>query len=319
MIVCVAATPSIDRHVAVQRLEPGAIHSPHYVVAVPGGKGLNVARAAAALRAEVSVVALLAGHAGRWIDDALRAEGIERRIMWTTGETRTCISVADRETGRLTQFYEAGTPAGANGWVGLTALVHEALAALPLRSPKHWLTISGSMPADAPSDGYAALIASARRAGARCALDTSGSTLECSLAAGPDVVKVNAAEAAAALGVPCTTRGEALSVAGELRRRAGGVGHGAIVTRGPHGAVCVAPDSSAWEGCLPASGAYPVGSGDAFLAGLVVGLDRGDAWPVALALALGSGCANAEVPGAGCFLGGRAVTLATYADVTPAS
>jgi len=42
-----------------------------------------------------------------------------------------------------------------------------------------------------------------------------------------------------------------------------------------------------------------VGSGDAFLAGLLVALERGDPWPSAIALALGAAAANAESPGAG--------------------
>lgn len=318
MIVCVAAAPAIDRLITVQRLEPGAIHRPLEVVAVPGGKGLNVARAAATLGAQVSVVALLAGHAGRWIDDALRAEGIERRIIWTDGETRTCLSVADRQTERLTQFYETANAAGATGWSGLAAMVDQAVAAIGTGAEQHWLTISGSMPADAPPDGYAALIASARRAGLGCALDTSGPNLQHSLDAQPDIIKINAAEASDVLESPCGTHVDVLLAAKDLRRRAGGDGHCAIITRGPQGAVCVAPDGSAWRGRLAVNGAYPVGSGDAFLAGLVHGLERNNAWPLALALALGAAGANAEVPGAGRLLRERAAVLAKLANVLPA-
>lgn len=317
MIVCVAAAPSIDRIITVQRLDPGAIHRPLEVVAVPGGKGLNVARAAATLGAQVSVVALLAGHAGNWIDDALRAEGIERRITWTDGETRTCLSVADRETEELTQFYETARPAGSSGWAGLTAMVDQAIAAISTGAKRHWLTISGSLPADAPTDGYAVLIASARRAGMGCALDTSGPILERSLEAQPDVTKINAAEASEALAAPCATLDDTFRAAIELRRRAGGDGHCAIITRGPLGAVCVCPDGSAWKGRTAVKGAYPVGSGDAFLAGLVHGLESHNSWPLALALALGAAGANAEIPGAGRFLRERATSLAKGAHVVP--
>ena len=53
VILCVAANPSIDRLFTVERLVPGSIHRPAEFVQVPGGKGLNVARAAAALGGDV--------------------------------------------------------------------------------------------------------------------------------------------------------------------------------------------------------------------------------------------------------------------------
>jgi fructose-1-phosphate kinase PfkB-like protein len=62
-------------------------------------------------------------------------------------------------------------------------------------------------------------------------------------------------------------------------------------------------------------GRYPVGSGDAFLAGLVVCLDRGSQWEDALRLALGAATANAELPGAGKLDPIRAVELAKRAVV----
>ena len=46
-LIFVAANPSIDRTYEVERLRPGEIHRPVATVAVPGGKGLNAARAAA--------------------------------------------------------------------------------------------------------------------------------------------------------------------------------------------------------------------------------------------------------------------------------
>jgi fructose-1-phosphate kinase PfkB-like protein len=70
MIVCVAANPSIDKLFVVDRVTSGAIHRPLSFVQVAGGKGLNVARAAVALGADVEVVAMVGGHAGAWIDEA---------------------------------------------------------------------------------------------------------------------------------------------------------------------------------------------------------------------------------------------------------
>jgi fructose-1-phosphate kinase PfkB-like protein len=70
-------------------------------------------------------------------------------------------------------------------------------------------------------------------------------------------------------------------------------------------------------GRLDADGPYPVGSGDAFLAGLVVALDGGADWPDALRAALGAGAANAAVPGAGRLDRANAERLAGRATITP--
>ncbi len=319
MIVCLAANPSIDRLFEVQEVEPGSIHRPLDFMAVPGGKGLNVARAAAALGGEVSVLTLLAGHAGRWIDDALGAEGIQRRVAWMDGETRSSLSVFDRETQRLTEFYEAGPESGGEGWEQFSAALREMLAQEVSPWAGGWMTISGSMPPSAPEDGYAAVIDSARAVGLRSALDASGTALARALGAGPDVVKINAAEAAELLGGPCSTSTQALAAGRELRRRAGGEGHGAVITRGTAGVLSVAPDGSAWAGELTAWGPYPVGSGDAFLAGLVVALGRDSRWPDALATGMAAGVANAEQPGAGRLDVERAAELVALARVEPAT
>jgi 1-phosphofructokinase/tagatose 6-phosphate kinase len=150
----------------------------------------------------------------------------------------------------------------------------------------------------------------------KVALDSEGELLRLALWGGPDVVKVNAHEAAGLLDVATDTREGAVTAARELRERAGGAGHAGLVTRGADGVVLAAPDGSCWEGRLYVRGRYPVGSGDSFLAGLVVALDRTPGeWGEALQLALGAATANAELAGAGRLEPARAVALAAQAEV----
>jgi 1-phosphofructokinase family hexose kinase len=309
VIVCLAANPSIDRLFEVERLVKGDIHRPSGFVQVPGGKGLNVARAARSLGADVSAVALLRGHSGRWLQEALAAEGLEGTFVWTHGESRSSLSVADRETAALTEFYEHGSVAPDAAWVELTH------AAVTRCSPGAWLTISGSMPRGAPDGGYRDLITEVRDAGVRVALDAEGERLRLALSAGPDVVKVNVAEAGELLGVPTARRDDSLAAASKIRHMAGGDGHAGIVTRGAEGVMLAAPDGTLYEGVLYVRGRYPVGSGDSFLAGLVTALDRAMGWEDALRVALGAGAANAELPGAARLDPARAQALAERADV----
>jgi 1-phosphofructokinase family hexose kinase len=302
MIACIAPSPSIDRLFEVERLRPGEIHRPSRFVRVAGGKGLNASRAAAALGADVRAVALLGGASGRWIADELDRMGLPLVVSGCAGETRSCLSVADRETGSLTEFYEESAEVSPEEWEAFVRLAESTAASAD------WATVSGSLPPGAPADGYQRLAGSAPNV----AVDTAALG-----GARPTLVKVNAAEASALTGLPISGTGDAIEAARLLRRRIGEDGHAAAVTAGVDGAVLIALDGTAWRGSLTATGRYPVGSGDAFLAGLVTALSAGDDWPVALAVALGAAAANAEMPGAGVLDADRARSLAEKAVVEP--
>jgi 1-phosphofructokinase family hexose kinase len=254
-------------------------------------------------------VALVGGHAGAWIEYALAAEGIDATFARGEHETRSCLSVADASAGDLTEFYEFGPEVSPVVWEELEARVGEALPGAG------WLTLSGSIPAGAPADGYVRLTAAARAAGVRVALDSRGAALVATLEGQPDVVKVNASEVSEALETEIRGAGDAFRTAEELRERCGGEGHTAVVTLGTEGAVAVDPSGVRWRATLDARGRYPVGSGDAFLAGLVTSLDGGGSLQGALALALGTGAANAEMPGTGRLDGERARALSARARV----
>jgi 1-phosphofructokinase family hexose kinase len=313
MILCVAANPAIDTLFQVQRLAPGEIHRPLAVVARPGGKGLNAARAAAALGGAVVATGLVGGHAGDWLQEALMAEPLTARFVHSAAETRSCLSVADRETGGLTEFYEDAAPVTRAEWDELVVLVG-ALLGSSARGAS-WVTLSGSLPPGAPADGYAALIGVARDAGVLAALDSRGAFLARGIAASPALVKINAAEGAELIGARIADTSDAVATARAIRGRTGGDGHAVAITLGEAGAVLVDPSGGVWRGTLDARGAYPVSSGDAFLAGLVVALERGEAWPDAARLALGAAAASAELPGAGVLDGDRAHALARAAVV----
>jgi 1-phosphofructokinase family hexose kinase len=298
VIVCVAPNPSIDKLFAVEQLEPGGIHRPASFVRVPGGKGLNVARAAATLGAEVRAVALLGGHHGRWVADELAALRLPLTSVWHDGETRSCLSVADAASDSLTEFYEDAGPVTTAQWGEFVDRVAEVSAGAT------WVTMSGSLPPGAAADGYAQLVR-----GENVALDTTQLGT-----ASPVLIKVNAAEAEELTGRAVATEAHALAAVRKLRERIGGDGKGAVVTQGANGALLVDPDGGEWRGRLDSWGPYPVGSGDAFLAGLVVALERRASWPDALQAALGAGAANAEVPGAGRLERERAELLADRAQ-----
>jgi 1-phosphofructokinase family hexose kinase len=293
-VVCVAANASVDKIAAVERLVPGEIHRPQMLSVVPGGKAVNVARAAMRLGLETVVVPLVAGHTGAWLIEALAAEGMAAQPVLIGGETRSCLTILDRSTGRLTELYEPGPPVDAAGWASLEAAVGAALA----DDGAHAVVVmSGSLLPGAPPDGYARIVVLARMAGARAVVDADGEVLGRALAARPWLVRVNAAEAARATGLRSGGEAEALAAARALR--AGGAGN-ALVTRGVDGALLVDEDDSAWRLGQPVErGEYPVGSGDSGLAGFLAGISAGHPASEAARWAIGAGVANALHAGQG--------------------
>ncbi len=208
-ILFVAANPSIDRLAEVDVLTVGAIHRPDKVLAVPGGKGLNAARAAVALGARVTAAAIVAGRAGEWIAERLVETGIDAALIRDGGlaETRTCLSVLDRSTGQLTEFYEPGTAIQPATWPAFEEALRSELGAGDVAA----VVCSGSLPPGAPDDAYARIVRLA--ASAITIVDTHGAPLGLAVAEHPTVVKVNAAEAAEATGRAVTTPAEAASAA----------------------------------------------------------------------------------------------------------
>jgi 1-phosphofructokinase family hexose kinase len=299
-VLCVAANPSIDRLVEVERFEVGRIHRPDVVRPVAGGKGLNVARAAARLGADVTACALLAGHAGRWIAEELERAGVSGRHAWATGETRTCVSVLSWADRSLTEIYERGEEVGDDAWGAFLEVVGAALLARP-----DIVTISGSLPAGVAPNGVGRIVTAARAAGVPIVVDTYGEPLRLAVAASPDVVKVNIDEVNALVGDAGTDADSARAAA---HRLCGLGASSAIVTLGSRGAVVVTEGGAELRMAggaelrlagEPVIGAYPVGSGDAFLAGLAVALAAGASWTDMLRLAGAAGAANALVAGAG--------------------
>jgi len=295
-LVCVSLNAAIDKIASVDRLRPGEIHRPENLSMVPGGKALNVARAAASLGMPVGAVVVLGGHAGEWMAAALGACAIEVRIVHQPGETRTCLSVLDRSAGSLTEFYEPGLELDSAGW----RAVEQALAAVLSGDASNTLVVlAGSLPPGAPVDGYARLIDLARRTGARSVVDADRDVLDAACSAHPWLVKVNAREAALTTGIKATDEGAAVAAAHAISAR---TGQAVLITRGRDGAILLTETKEAWRvGPPPELGLFPVGSGDSLLAGLIVALASGYPLPEAARRGGAVGAANALVPGQGEF------------------
>ncbi|NTU84422.1 MAG: 1-phosphofructokinase family hexose kinase [Chloroflexales bacterium] len=284
---------AIDKTMVVAALRPGAIHRPERVVAVPGGKGVNVARALRTLGEDAMVVGWIGGFAGVFIEERLRREGLALALLRAEFESRTCLSILDRSSGQLTELYEQGEPVPGPKVAELLDWFHRAVRGCRA------VTLSGSLPPGVGGDFYIELLTIAHGAGVPALLDTSGEPLRRGLEEGrPRLIKPNAAELAALVGVEPAGPAEAAEAAAELSAR-----HGAavVVSLGPQGAVAVDGQTRVHVRPPTIDTVSAVGSGDCTLAGLARGLARGLSLAEATADGVAAGAANALSVGAGTF------------------
>ena len=290
MLLCVTPSPAVDRTARVARFSTDRVLRPTSLVVLPGGKGVNVARAAHALGARVATTGFAGGHAGAWLVEALAAEGLNPRFVPTAAETRTTYVVVD-DGGRSLLLYEPAAPLAPAVLGGLGDLLAGEL--LPVAD---FVVIAGSLPAGLGPDAVGELVEGCRDAGRPCLVDTSGPALRAALDRRPDVVKISlneAVDAGLASGRgPAATRAAAIAL-----RRAGAIR--AVVTDGARGLVGIERDA-VWSVAVPSvADASPVGSGDAVSAGLALGLMGGSSFADALASGAAAGTANARSLGAG--------------------
>lgn len=295
MLTVAALTPSLDLTYLLDEVTPGRIQRTSALVRIAGGKALNMARAATAMGADCHAVVLLGGTTGRALEALLAEEGLSTTVLPAGTETRICVALASAASGELTEAYEEAPPV-------LEAEISRFCAAADVLARRRpgWLSVSGRAPV-----GWQGVIGTLVRlghdAGLRVAVDTHGEALAHAVAERPDLVKVNRSEAAELLAAP--TGIDVADLAGGLWRRTGGV---TVVTDGVHGAAAVDGRQLLRVGGPPQHGAFPVGSGDSYLGGLVSGLDAGAGLAEAIALATGCATANAMVPGQGRFEPGQA-------------
>ena len=288
---------TIDRTLGIGELRPGEVLRFDRVVVTPGGKGLNVARAARALGHPAVLVSLLPGRTGEAAAALIADEGVELHAVPCPGELRSSAIIQERD-GRTTVLNEPGPPVGEREWTDYERAIQQRLGGHGV------LVCSGSVPPGSPADAYGRLAALAQAAGVTSLVDAAGETLLRALDAAPGLVTPNLAEAETALGL--ASGGQAVQSTDDARPRALAAAEAlvrqgarsAVVTADAEGAaVLAAGEPAEWIGA-PRVGEVrnPIGAGDVLASALAAALERGE--PLAAAARAGIAAASASVESA---------------------
>ena len=155
------------------------------------------------------------------------------------------------------------------------------------------LVLAGNLPPGMPGDTYARYIRLAQAQGVKTIVDADGEPLRLGVAAAPNLIKPNRAEAERLLGRACRTCRAWSRALGRSRRGVEAV----VISMGAQGAVC-AQGERAWLAVPHAvERRSTVGSGDSLVAGLAVALASEHDIVEGLRLGTAAGAATAMTPG----------------------
>ncbi len=295
MFICVSPNPAIDKRLTVPCLAPGQGIRARTAQAFAGGKSAHVAMVLRTLGESPVWTGLTGGSTGSELVAGLSALGIQTHPCGMAQPTRSNLEVVE-DSGRVTEILEPGAAPSA----GELDAFEQTCESLFARGREEAVVIfSGSLPVGVPPDFYARLIARARQFGCRAFLDASGESLPLALAAKPQFVKPNRAEAMCLLETPI----ESLSAAARAVRELLSLGAGsAALSLGGDGLLFCPADNApivfAQALALPVRSA--VGCGDSALAGFARAFALQASAEEAVRLAAACAAANclADSPGA---------------------
>jgi len=288
MILCVCPNLCYDRVIVVPGFTVGAVHRAEQAIPLASGKGLNVARAAAALGVPLVVTGFVSGDAAAAVVQGAREAGLSLDAVRVRGPSRVCTLLID--PGRSeTVVNERGA-----------SVDETAVRALRRRVARHLpdssvLVLTGSVPPGLPAAFFASIV---RQAGTRpVILDTPGEAFRLGVAAHPTVAKLNRRELEDTLNRTLSSVGE---VAGAAREVMAAGAQAVVVTLGADGAVLVLSEDAWFVEAPRVERVNTIGAGDSLSAGIAAGLHQGRSLLEALRLGVAAAASDVTtlLPGA---------------------
>lgn len=265
MILTVTLNAAIDKRYVIHDVQLGEVNRVLKCVYTPGGKGLNVSRAASLAGAQVVATGFAGGHAGSYIEEALKPFKIESQFYHLKEESRSCINIWDEANKVQTEFLEPGCTVSEQEFAAFTKQFGNLVKAADV------VVISGSVPKGLDGTAYQRLVKMVKDDHKKVLLDTSGDLLEMGIKAGPTMIKPNLDEIRTLTGNCCTSIEEMAGAAKEIHKRGVAI---VAVSLGSEGSfvVCDAGVYRAWVPKIKT--VNTVGCGDSMMAGFALGISE---------------------------------------------
>ncbi|MEI7541828.1 MAG: PfkB family carbohydrate kinase [bacterium] len=269
MILAVTLNSTIDIVIPVNNLKPGSVSRTKAIYTYPGGKATNVARALKQLGATAHAIGFVGIRDSRETEHFLKHHGVTSSYIPCTGSNRICLLLTE------TKDVPRETVINSESDIDITKkeidIFLQQLKTLSIKASH--IIFSGSLPLSLPSNFYETALKVVDK---NCIsiLDTSAKYLFHGIKASPKIIKQNLSELESAFHVKLTNPSKikkfvsALSIKYKVPI--------IIVTMDKKGSLVFDNGSFYFYPAIKVKKIIsPVGSGDAFSAGLVYGLSKG--------------------------------------------
>jgi 1-phosphofructokinase family hexose kinase len=288
MIYTLTPNPAVDRELTVPAMEFDSVLRASESRMDFGGKGFNVSRLLRGMEATSTAVGFLAGSAGELLQNGLKSLGIGTDFVWVPGETRTNVSIVTQSHDHYIKVNEKGPQVDASKQQEMLDKISA------LTKPGDWWVLAGSMPPGVTDDFYARVVNVLNKREANAILDTTGEALKLGCAEKPYLIKPNAEEVHALIGMPVDSTTEIAAAAAELRKMGA---QNVVISMGKAGALLQTPEGTWLTHSPKIQEKNPIGAGDSMVGGLVWALSQGIALKDALGWGVASGAATASLSG----------------------
>jgi 1-phosphofructokinase/tagatose 6-phosphate kinase len=303
MIITVTLNAALDKTLEVPNFALGRRHRTVEQTTMPGGKGVNVARAIKRLGQPVIATGLAGGPTGTRIVEALTDESILNDFVRIREESRTNTAVLDPTTGLHTEINERGPAVSSQE----LELFRDKL--LYLAKGASICVFAGSLPRGVDPEVYGRLIRDVRKLGVVTMIDTDGEPLRHAVRAEPAVVSPNELEAEELVGHEFNDIQDRARAVVEMTR----LGAREAIMTVPDGCFArVVEDGAATLHRVmieEQEARSTIGSGDAFLAGYVAARYQGRSSVECLRFGVACGAESTQHFGAGVIEPGKVERL----------
>jgi 6-phosphofructokinase 2 len=283
-VVTLTLNPALDMTAEVDALVPYRKLRAQLTAHEPGGGGINVARVLHRFDVATRAIFPAGGLSGASLVAKLARAGVPMEAIESASATRESITVWVRSTGEHYRILVEGEPLAQVTWRACL----DAVAAGP--QPR-FVVLSGSLPPNVPASVVAEVAEAARRLGAGFVCDSSGDVLRAAVEAGADLITPNRRELHELLEPPVSLEDfdhedAARSVVAQGVRAV-------VVSLAENGAFLAAGDGlEEHHAAPPIRAVSTVGAGDSLVAGILIGLLRGDDLSEAVRLGVATGTAT---------------------------
>ncbi|MGD0566387.1 MAG: PfkB family carbohydrate kinase [Candidatus Goldiibacteriota bacterium] len=295
MITAVTLNPTIDIVTPVETLKKGAVLRTKAIYAYPGGKGTNVARAAAALGAKTCATGFVGIRDSRETEHFLGHHGVETDFIACRGSNRICLLITETSKNGSETVINSESDIDISG-KEIKAFMKNIVS---ISKKSSCVVFSGSLPLALQPDFYKKAILAVRPY-ARVILDTSSGYLLHGVKASPHIIKQNIHELEGAFGKKLSNP----AVLKAFIRRLSEKNNIPVIitTMNEKGALLYSSGNFIFYPALKVkNNISPVGCGDAFSAGLSYGLSKGFEMDLSCRIGVAAAAANLGHLGS-CFI-----------------